>query len=185
MLQGVSRFCKCAHETPQGVSLNPRLGKCVHETPQGVSGTQHTPEGVNLGSGCKTYAQTPGWYLQVIPPTIIPDLEPMPRPAFDDLDQPGHMVPISLSSPDRSPIASDTHDPQGAPGPVLPDRWTDQELWQLMTDEDLPSRTTPAVRPVSAPDPLDLPAPAMTSTTTTTGEVTPTSRRRPRSSKSN
>ena len=65
MLQGVSRFCKCAHETPQGVSWNPRLGKCAHETPQGVSGTQHTPEGVNLGSGCKTYAQTPGWYLQV------------------------------------------------------------------------------------------------------------------------
>ena len=42
--------------------------------------------------------------LKSIPPTVIPDLEPMPGPCLDDMDQPDPLRPVTISSPVPSPI---------------------------------------------------------------------------------
>ena len=95
--------------------------------------------------------------FQIIPPTIVPDLELMPRPGLEELNQPEHMAPLTLSSPAPSPTASEVR------ALSAEKEEEDNEIFRLVADQDLPHRVAtakvpPPVRRVSAPD---LPAPGL------------------------
>lgn len=84
--------------------------------------------------------------LKSIPPTVIPDLEPMPGPCLDDMDQPDPLRPVTISSPVPSPT----------------DEEAENDMFNLVAGQDLPHRVAsakvpPPVRHLAAPDPSDLP----------------------------
>ena len=73
----------------------------------------------------------------------------MPGPCLDELDQPGPLRPVSISSP----------------VPSISDEEADNALFNLVADQDLPHRAAsakvpPPVRHLAAPDASDLPLPS-------------------------
>lgn len=94
--------------------------------------------------------------FQQIPPTTIPNLEPMPVPCLDDLNQPEPLMPVTIPSPDPSPtdirVPSDNEE-------------DDNELFRTVADQDLPYRAAsakvpPLVRHLMAPAPDAVPLPS-------------------------
>ena len=87
--------------------------------------------------------------FRLIPPTVIPDLVPMPHPGLEELDQPDALQPTS------SPVPSPT------------DEEAENEMFRLATDQELPHRMAtakvpPPVRHLAAPDARDVPIPPST-----------------------
>ena len=96
--------------------------------------------------------------FQQIPPAMIPNLEPMPLPCLDELNQPEPLIPVTIPSPDLSPTASELRVPSD-------NEEEDNELFRTVADQDLPHRAAstkvpPPVRHLMAPAPSDLPLPS-------------------------
>ena len=95
--------------------------------------------------------------LQSIPPTMVPDLEPMPGPCLDEMNQHDPLRPVTISSPVPSPSASEVRAPT--------DEEEENYMFNLVADQDLPHRVAsakvpPPVRHLEAPAPSDLPLPS-------------------------
>ena len=87
--------------------------------------------------------------FQHIPPTIIPDLVPMPLSGQGESEQPEPLRPIP------SPVPSPTDEDE------------ENEIFRMATDQDLPHRVArakvpPPIRHFAAPDAMDVPIPLAT-----------------------
>ena len=112
-------------------------------------------------------------FLQ-LPPTLIPDLEPMPHPCHEDLHQPAGLQPYDSAPPDSADIE------------IPSDTETDKELFQIATDKPLPHRAPRAKFPspvwhLPAPEEGHIPLPSSLQTSTLRADP-PTKTKRPRKS---
>ena len=122
--------------------------------------------------------------MQTIPPTMIPNLEPMPHPPFAHLNQPPGLQPLDLDI--------DPEDPPGSPG--KPESLTSEQMLAIMqasdTDEE-PSlgdsgeahphhpRVPRPRRHVQATDPSDVPQPMTNQSSPPAGSAPKRATKRP------
>lgn len=105
--------------------------------------------------------------LRTIPPTMIPDLEPMPHPSQGIPDQHAALLPdgpLDQAHDDDSPVPSPSPvEVQESPTDELFNavmaQPTDEEMSEDLPDEQPPTIVPNPVRHVSAPDPAELPLP--------------------------